>query len=133
MSTKSIRPDSFLRRVLVADAAVSAAAGALMAAAAGPLEGLLGLPATLLVVAGLALFPYAAYLLWLARQPKLPRAAVWVTIVLNVVWAADCTLVGTAYDPSTLGIAFLAAQGLTVLLFAELAFIGLRRSAAVAG
>jgi hypothetical protein len=132
MSTKLFHPDPFLRRVLVADAAVSAAAGVLMAPAAGPLGGLLGLPATVLGAAGLALLPYAAYLLWLAKQASVPRTAVWVPIVLNVVWAVDCALVGYVMAPSALGIGFLAAQALAVLLFAELEFIGLRRGAAVA-
>jgi hypothetical protein len=49
MSSTLVRPDSFLRRVLLADAAVSAAVGLLMAAAAAPLQELLALPSVLLV------------------------------------------------------------------------------------
>ena len=59
------------------------------------------------VLAGVALFPYAAYLLWLATRPVVPRAAVWTPIALNIVWAIDCLFL--------------------VLLFAELEFIGLSR------
>ena len=136
MTSKLIQPTPFLRRVLLADAGVSAAVGALMAAGAGPLQRLTGLPATLLVPAGLALLPYAAYLVWAATRRTLPRAAVWVPIVLNAVWAVDCAIVafGGAYAPSAHGLAFLAVQGVTVLAFAELEFIGLRRAPpAIAG
>ena len=129
-ATSLIQPSLFLRRVLFADAAVSAAVGAVMALGAGVLQRLLGLPAPLLMIAGVALFPYAAYLVWLATRGELPRAAVWVPIVLNLVWAIDCVLVLSAAGPSPtlLGEAFVAVQIVTVLAFAELEFIGLRRA-----
>jgi len=136
MTSTSIQPSSFLRRVLLADAGISAAVGALMAAGAGPLQRLTGLPATLLIPAGLALLPYAAYLVWAATRRALPRVAVWVPIVLNAIWAVDCAIValGGAYAPSAQGMAFLAIQAVTVLAFAELEFIGLRRAQpAIAG
>ncbi len=85
MSTTFVQTGSFLRRVLFADAAVSAAVGLLMALGATPLAPLLGLSSQLLVIAGLALLPYAAYLVWLATRRTVPRAAVWLPIVLNVV------------------------------------------------
>jgi len=130
MSANLIQPNVFLRRVLFADAAVSAAVGAVMALGANLLQSLLGLPAPLLMVAGAALFPYAAYLVWVATRGSLPRAAVWVPIVLNVVWAADCLLVlfAAGLTPTWLGEAFVAIQIVTVLAFAELEFIGLRRA-----
>jgi hypothetical protein len=125
-----IQPSAFLRRVLLADAGVSAAVGAVMAAGANALQGLLGLPSSLLLGAGLSLFPYAAYLVWLATRAAVPRAAVWVPIVLNVVWAADGLLVllAAGLQPTLLGEAFVAVQIVTVLAFAELEFIGLRRA-----
>ena len=89
-TSSSVQPCLFLRRVLLADAAVSTACGALMAFGAAFLEPLLGIGSALLVPAGLALFPYAAYLLWLATRRAVPRAAVWIPILLNVVWAVDC-------------------------------------------
>ena len=129
-----VQPNAFLRRVLIADSAVSSAVGVLLAAAAGPLQRLLGLPPSLLTLAGLSLLPYAAYLVWLATRRTVPRAAVWVPIVLNVVWAVDCVIVGFdgAFSPSGLGEVFLVVQIMTVLAFAELEFIGLRRAAVVA-
>ena len=134
MSSNLIRPDSFLRRVLLADAAVSAVVGLFMAAAAAPLQELLALPRGLLIGAGLALLPYAAFLGWIATRAAVPRLAVWLPIALNLLWAIDCLFVGFggAYAPSVLGQAFAVVQVVTVLAFAELEFMGLRRSAAAA-
>jgi hypothetical protein len=91
---------------------------------------LLGLPSSLLLIAGVALFPYAAYLVWLATRATVPRVAVWLPIVLNLVWAADCVLVLTAAGlaPTWLGEAFVVLHIVTVLAFADLEFIGLRRA-----
>ena len=134
MFSNPIHPGLFLRRVLFADAGISAAVGALMAAGAGPLQRLTGLPASLLIPAGLALLPYAAYLVWAATRRAVPRAAVWVPIVLNVVWAVDCAWVGFGgvFAPNSYGDAFLALQVVTVLVFAELEFIALWRAPAMA-
>lgn len=128
-----IQPSVLLRRALVADALVSAAVGAVMALGAAALQSLLGISSTVLMLAGLALFPYAAYLLWLATRPAVPRAAVWVPIVLNVMWAAECLAFAfaTSPPPTLLGEAFIAVQVITVLAFAELEFIGLRRACAI--
>jgi pilus assembly protein TadC len=130
MSANLIQPSSFLRRVLWADAIVSAAVGVVMALGAGALHRLLGLPSSLLMVAGLALLPYAGYLVWLATRATVPRAAVWLPIVLNLVWAVDCVLVLAAagLSPTWLGEAFVVLQIVTVLAFADLEFIGLRRA-----
>jgi len=128
-----IQPPVFLRRVLWADAIVSAVVGAVMALGANVLQALLGLPSSLLVLAGVALFPYAAYVAWLATRAAVPRAAVWLPIVVNVAWAIDCgfVLFGGGFRPSWLGQAFVAMQIVTVLLFAELEFIGLKRACAI--
>ena len=129
----AIVPTSFLRRVWWADAAVSAIVGAAMAAAAGPLGELIGLPARLLSVAGLSLLPYAAFLAWLATRAAVPRAAAWAPVLLNVVWAVDCIALGTMQaETGPLLIGFIAVQVVTVLTFAELEFGGLRRSPAAA-
>ncbi|BBK36449.1 hypothetical protein STAQ_15270 [Allostella sp. ATCC 35155] len=129
IDASTTRPGLFLRRALQADAAVSAASGLLMALAAGPLSGLLGLPAALLLPAGIVLLPYAALLLWLAGRPVPSAGGVWLVIAANVLWAIDCVLVLVAgwFQPTGLGVAFVAVQAVTVLLFAELQYIGLRR------
>ena len=128
-----IQPSLFLRRALWADAIVSGAVGALMAAGAEPLHDLLGLPAPLLRVVGLAFIPYVAYLVWLAMRRTAPRPAVWAPIVLNVAWALECgvVLLGGWLSPPALGQAFIAVQIVAVLLFAALQFIGLRRACAI--
>lgn len=128
--SRSVVPTLFLRRVVWADAIVSGAVGLVMAAAAAPLQALTGLPAGLLAAAGLALLPYAAYLVWLATRPRVPAAAVWVPIALNLVWAVDCVALmsGLGPRPAELGLVFLGVQALTVGVFAELEFTGLRRA-----
>jgi len=130
----AIVPTSFLRRVWWADAAVSAVVGAAMAGAAGLLGELIGLPARLLAGAGLSLLPYAAFLAWLATRAVVPRAAAWLPVLLNVVWAIDCIALGVMQaGAGPLLIGFIAVQVVTVLTFSELEFGGLRRSPAAAG
>lgn len=132
MTTFAMTP--FLRGVLIADAAASAASGALMTLGARALAGWLGLPAPLLLAAGSMLLPYALFLLWLARRPAAPTAAVGVVIACNLLWAADCAalVLGGAYAPTRPGMAFAALQALVVVAFAELQWIGLRRARAAA-
>ncbi len=63
----------------------------------------------------------------------MPRAAVSVPIVLNVLWAVECLVFAfTASAPPTLfGEAFIASQLIAVLVFAGLVYIGLRRACAI--
>jgi hypothetical protein len=123
------RTSTFLRQVLLADAVVSGATGALMALGAGVLEPLLGVPATLLRGAGLALVPYAAFVAMLARRDAEPRGVVWAAIASNALWAVDCVaLLLTGWiQPSALGLAFVLLQAVVVAVFAELQVVGLRR------
>jgi hypothetical protein len=83
-------------------ALVSGATGALLAIAAGGLEPVLQVPATLLRIAGLALLPYAVVVARLARRDVLPRGMVWAAIGCNALWAIDCVaLLFTGWvDPS---------------------------------
>lgn len=120
---------SMLARVMLADALVSGAVGLLQVLAAAPLAGLLDLPAAGLRIAGLILLAYGAALVWLVRRTALPAGAAWAVIGINVIWALDCALL-LALDwiaPNGLGVAFIGVQIVTVLVFAELTFIGLRR------
>jgi hypothetical protein len=123
-----------LRRALAADAAISAACGLLMALDADFLEPLLGIPATLLTYAGVALLPWAALVGYLATRAHLARALVWAVIGCNIVWAVDCALllVSGAVTPTLLGYAFVIVQAVTVLVLAEIQYFGLRRSMPVA-
>lgn len=124
------RTSPFLRWVLLADAAVSGATALLMTFLAEPLATLLDVPEELLFYAGLVLFPYAAFVAWLAQRETVLRPAVWAAIVLNVLWAADCLLLafGGWLEPNALGYGFIVMQAVVVGAFAELQYLGLRRS-----
>jgi hypothetical protein len=128
------RSSILLRRVLAADAAISAACGILMAVGAEFLANMLGLPATLLFYAGIALLPWAALVGYLASREYLPRPVVWAVIGCNIVWAVDCALliVSGVAAPTLLGYGFVIVQAVTVLVLAEIQYFGLRRSAPVA-
>ncbi len=122
---------SLLRRALLADGVVSGTMGVLLALAADPLNDLLDLPTLLLQLAGLSLLPYAAALIYLATRPTIHRRAAWCVIGLNLLWAAESLILLVAgwVDPTTLGIVFVTGQALVVVAFAELHYLGLRRSA----
>lgn len=123
---------TFLRRVLLLDAIASGATGALMLAGSGLLQSWLGLPAMLLRFAGASLLPFAALVAWLALRARLSRAGVWAVIAVNVLWVVESVLllVSGWVEPALLGTMFVLAQALVVAAFAELQFIGLRRTAA---
>lgn len=125
-------PNSFLRRVLSLDAASCALLGAVSIAGARPLGEVLALAPELLRGVGLVLLPCAAYLLWLARRSSSPTLAVWAAIVLNGAWVAQSVLLllTKTITPNALGIGFVLLQALAVAVFAELEFVGLKRSAA---
>ena len=124
---------AFLRRVLLLDAGVSAAAGLLMALGGQILPPLTGLSPTLLLPAGLVLLPYATFVAWVAGRPAMSAPLVWTVIGANVLWAAGSVaiiLFGWV-QPTLLGHVFVIGQAAAVALFAELQFIGLRRARTV--
>jgi succinate dehydrogenase hydrophobic anchor subunit len=120
---------TFLRRALVLDAAASGATGLLMIAAAGLLEGLLGLPAALLRGAGIVLVPYVAFVAFTATRESISRPAVWAIIAANALWAiaSALLLVSGLVAPTALGYAFVIFQAAVVALLGELQYMGLRR------
>lgn len=128
------RSSSFLRFALSVDAVVSGTTGLAMWALAGPLEALLGVPATLLRYAGISLLPFVAFVAYLATRESLSRSAVWAVIALNGLWTIDSfVLLFTGWvDPTLLGYIFVVGQALIVAAFAEMQYIGLQRSQAAA-
>ena len=124
------RQNTFLRYALLADAVASGATGLLLIAGADLLTGLLGLPVALMRESGLLLVPYVALVAYVGTREHMSRSAVKVIIALNAVWtAASLLLLVTDYvAPTALGTAFVIAQAGAVAVFAELQFIGLRRS-----
>lgn len=127
----TIIPSPLLRQALLADAATSATCGLLMALAAGPMSGILGLPEPLLRVAGIVLLPYAAFIGWLGLREQIQRPVAWAVVIGNAVWAADSFLLLASgwVEPTRAGYAFVIAQALAVLMYAEFQYVGLRRSA----
>lgn len=128
----SITITPFLRNALFADALVSGAAGILMMLGAPLLSPLLELPAELLFWAGIALVPFVAMLVVIARRATVSKLVMIDIIAINALWvvASFALLVSGLVAPNLLGIAFVVAQALTVAVFAELQFVGIRRAAA---
>jgi hypothetical protein len=124
--------NTFLRRLLLADAAISGATGVLMLAAATLLERWLALPAPLLRAAGFSLLPFAALVLYLAKRDVLPRGGVWTVIALNFAWVlgSAALLLAGGVAPNGLGYAFVIVQAIAVAGLGELQYMGLRRAAA---
>lgn len=129
-----LRTSTFLRRVLLADAATCLAAGLLMLFGAGLLEQSMRLPQELSRYVGIGLLPFAAFLVYLATRENLSQPVVWAVIVLNVLWTADSILLLLSgwIEPTGLGYAFVILQALGVAVFAGLEYLGLRRSAMAA-
>lgn len=124
----------YLRKVLLADAVVSGAAGLAMIGGADLVKDLLGLPSGLLFWAGIALIPFVAMLAMIARAGRAPSWLIASIIATNFAWVAGSLFVtfGPAFAPSLFGQVFVIAQAAIVGVFAELQIIGLRRSAAAA-
>lgn len=130
MQASMIRPSALLRRALQADALVSGAMALLLTLAAGTLSPLLALPEALLLDTGLFLIGYAALVGWLGTRAVLPRTLVLIVIAGNALWTLGSValLLSGPVAPNALGIAFVLVQATAVGIFAELQFIGLRRS-----
>jgi len=127
---QTIRISTFLRRVLFADAATCIAMALLLALGSGMLGDFLKIPAQLLFYAGLSLFPFAAFLLYLGRCETVASLLIWVVIALNALWTFDSVLILLAgwVEPNAFGYAFIVAQAVSVAVLAELEYLGLRRS-----
>jgi hypothetical protein len=135
MTMTMTRTSRFLRLALLADAIASGATALQMTLLSGTLAALLNLPQDLLLGAGVILLPYAAFVGYLSRRETLPRWVVFAVIVCNVLWAADSLLLAFSswITPTALGYAFIICQALIVAVFAELQYIGLRKSTAPIG
>jgi hypothetical protein len=113
---------TFLRRTLMVDAATCAAMGTLLVFYSAPLSGLLGLPATLLFYAGVALFPCAVLMLVAMGS----RALAWLVVAGNAAWILGSVAVLLLTSPTALGYAFVIAQAIAVAVLAELEVVGIR-------
>jgi len=120
----------FLRNVLFVDAASCVATGALQLAFTNSLADLLNLPPALLLATGWFLLAYAAVVAAVATREPVPRAFVWIFVAGNFAWAAGCAglLVAHPVAPTLLGEAWIVLQAITVVVLAELQWMGLRRA-----
>jgi hypothetical protein len=126
-----IRPSSLLRRALLADAVFSGVAAVLLTVDAGTLAPLLELPEALLRETGLFLIAYTALVGWLSSRSSLPKVLVIMVIAGNAAWTAGsiALLLSGAVTTNAFGDAFVVAQAIATGVFAELQYIGLRKSA----
>nr|WP_313403116.1 hypothetical protein [Pseudomonas sp.] len=128
----ALQPSPMLRNALLIDGLLSGFTGLLLVLAAGWLGAFLELPRLLLLVAGSALLPFAAMLVWLANRAEISRQAIWAVIAVNAIWVIDSLLLLVVgwVSPNLFGHAFVIAQALAVALLAELQWFGLKHSQA---
>jgi hypothetical protein len=119
-----------LRRAIQADAIFSGASALLLTFGAGALAPMLNLPEALLRESGLFLIAYAALVGWLGTRQSMPKALVGIVIAGNAAWTIGsiALLFSGAVVPNLLGEAVVAIQAIATGAFAELQYIGLRKS-----
>jgi hypothetical protein len=93
---------------------------------------LLNLPKALLRQVGLFLIACVALIGWLGTRALMPKLLVIAVIAGNTLWVLGsiALLLSCAVTPNLLGIGFVLIQAIAVGVFAELQFMGLRRSSA---
>ena len=125
-----INPSLLLRRALLADAVFSGTSAVVLTLGAGALAPVLNLPDALLRETGLFLIFYAALVGWLGTRQTLPKAVVWFVVAGNAAWTllSIALLFSGLVAPNLLGEIFVAAQAIATGVFAELQYVGLRRS-----
>lgn len=119
--------DDFLRRTMIADAAISGTSMAILIVAAPILAATLGIPEAVLRGLGILFAPFVALLVWQVRAPSAPGALL--VIVLNGLWvcASVAVLLLDVWQPTASGAAVIIVQALVVLALAEAQIIGRRR------
>jgi len=125
-----IPASQFLRRALLADAIFSGLSAIAMTLDGGTLASLLHLPEALLRETGLFLVAYAALVGWLGMRASVPRILVMIVVAGNAAWtlASIALLFSGAVSPNLPGEIVIVAQAIATGVFAELQYIGLRRS-----
>lgn len=126
-----IHPSTFLSRALLADAVFSGVSAVGLTLGAGLLAPLFNLPEALLRETGLFLIAYTALVGWLGTRAAVPKVLVMIVVVGNAAWtlASIALLFSGAVSPNLLGEIVVVAQAIATGVFAELQYVGLRRSA----
>ncbi|MCP4621365.1 MAG: hypothetical protein GY844_33605 [Bradyrhizobium sp.] len=125
-----INPSLFLRRALIADAIFSGVAALGFTFGAGPFGALFNLPEVFLLEVGLFLIAYAAFVGWLGSRQTMMKALVLIVIAGNAAWTLGsiALLFSGGVSPNVLGMVMVLAQAIATGVFAELQYIGLRKS-----
>ena len=128
-----IHSSQLLRRALLADAVFSGVSAIAMVLDAGALASLLSLPEALLRETGLFLIAYTALAGWLGSRTSLPKGPVILVVAGNAAWtlASIALLLSGSVAPNLLGTIVILVQAIATGVFAELQYVGLRRSEGV--
>jgi hypothetical protein len=129
----SIIANPFLKRALLADAAVSGAVALLQLALPGRLAAWTGLPSALLLGTGAFLVGYVALLVALASRARVLPALIWFVIAGNAGWGIAALIVSQSLSLSALGQAFAIVHASAVFAFAALEYRGLKTSVSAPG
>lgn len=124
-------PSSLLRFSLRLDAGISAPFGLFSALLTSSLSARTDLPASLILITGLVCLPYAALLIWLARQQRLARIGVAAIVIGNLLWADAAMALAFGWlgaKPTTDGLILLAIHAIATGTFAILQAAGWYRS-----
>ncbi|MGZ8281649.1 MAG: hypothetical protein ACXWUN_01710 [Allosphingosinicella sp.] len=120
---------TFLKRVLVLDAASCLGMGLLLALGAGVLAPMFGLARPLVFGAGVALVPIGLFILWVATRKNVHPLLVYLVIGGNLLWVIDSLLlIRDAAGITALGTAFVTAQAAAVAALTAMEMIGVRRA-----
>lgn len=125
-----IHPSTFLSRALLADAIFSGVSATGLTLGAGLMAPLFNLPEALLREAGLFLLAYTALVGWLGTRSSVPKVLVMIVVAGNAAWtlASIALLFSGAVSPNLLGEIVVVAQAIATGVFADLQYVGLRRS-----
>lgn len=125
-----IDASTFLRRALLADAIFSGVAALGFTVGAGAFAAMFNLPEALLRETGLFLVAYTALVGWLASRVTVARSLVLLVVVGNAAWTVGsiALLFSGAVSPNLLGELMVVAQAIATGVFAELQYVGLRKS-----
>ena len=129
-----IDASTFLRRALLADSIFSGVAALGFTFGAGAFATLFNLPEALLRETGLFLIAYAALVGWLASRAAVAKALVLLVVIGNAAWTVGsiALLLSGAVSPNIAGELMVVAQAIATGVFAELQYVGLRRSGSTA-
>ena len=129
-----IDASTFLRRALLADSIFSGVAALGFTFGAGAFAALFNLPEALLRETGLFLIAYAALVGWLASRASVAKALVLLVVIGNAAWTVGsiALLLSGAVSPNIAGELMVVAQAIATGVFAELQYVGLRRSGSAA-